>query len=540
MIVNEYHSQLPLYLRDISLHICLVSFYNDEAPMIQRWFRPWIGTKIFYKEMLTAALPIAFQQLISALVNLLDSAMIGRFGNELLGQGGSEITSAAVMIAGRFGSTMDNIIVMLAISCTIFIAQFFGAKDFISTKKTFGLALKLTFGMGLIATFLGVIFPEAIINFFATGLNDGSLMTQFGTEYLSLFAWTFIPYSISVALSFSLRAIKNSNTPLLASGAAALANLILNYIFIYIFQWGLAGAAFATLLARFIELGILIRYYFKDKPAFFGHAHELFSTGLGFSRKILKKNYPIVLAAIITEMLAIFMMFAYAQIDQGNAMNIAAISISQRVVELILAFVGGMGTAAMVMVGTRLGAGKIEEAKTHARWQIGYVVLLSIGTIFIMVGLIPIVQWVFGFGEQGNRLLAIIMTIHALSLPFFFFSSNVIFVTRSGGYTQSPMLITNVPYFFIKVPLVIYFVFLSPQQWLAWTSLQSIFSWMGIPLDLIVFIFILDRLIELIRAGIAWIIYRFGHWYRTLSSTHASPLPMNANHSKIEISNQKT
>lgn len=501
------------------------SFYNGEARMIQQWFRQWLGTKKFYQEMFTAALPIAFQQLISAFVNLLDSAMIGRFGNDLLGEGGSEITSAAIMIAGRFGTTMDNIIVMLAISCTIFIAQFFGAKDFISTKKTFGLALKLTLGMGIIATFLGSVYPEAIINFFATGLNDGSLMTTFGTEYLSIFAWTFIPYSISVAFSFSLRAIKNSNTPLLASAAAAGTNLGLNYVFIYVFGWGIAGAAFATILARFIELGILIHQYYSDKPAFFGNFQELFSTGLGFSRKVIKKNYPIALAAVITEMLAIFMMFAYAQIDQGNAINIAAISISQRVVELILAFVGGMGTAAMVMVGTRLGAGKIEEAKTHARWQIGYVVLLSIGTIFIMIGIIPIIQWVFGFGEDGRRLLATIMIIHALSLPFFFFSSNVIFVTRSGGYTRSPMLITNVPYFFIKVPLVVYFVFLAPEQVYAWTGLQSMFDVFGIPFDLIVFIFMVDRLIEMIRAFIAWMIYRYGQWFRVLSQSHASQSP---------------
>jgi putative MATE family efflux protein len=522
-----------------SFHFFLESSYNDEAFMIKRWFSQWIGTKKFYQEMFAAALPIAFQQLISALVNLLDSAMIGRYGNDLLGAGGSEITSAAIMIAGRYGTTMDNIIVMLAISCTIFIAQFFGAKDFLSTKKIFGLSLKLTLGMGVIATFVGVAFPEMIINFFATGYNDGSLMTTFGTEYLSIFAWTFIPYSISVAFSFSLRAIKNSNTPLIASGLAAFTNLGLNYLFIYVFQWGIAGAAFATILARFVELGILIHHYFQSKPAFFGTFQELFSIGQGFSRKVMKKNYPIALAAIITEVLAIFMMFAYAQIDQGNAVNIAAITISQRVVDLILAFVGGMGTAAMVMVGTRLGAGNIDEARTHARWQIAYVILLSFGTIFIMIGSIPLIQWVFGFGESGNGLLSIVMIIHALSLPFFFFSSNVIFVTRAGGYTRSPMLITNVPYFFIKIPLVAYFVFIAPNQFSEWVWLNQLFQGLGLPFNLLVFIFVLDRLIELVRAGIAWIIYRYGRWYQTLSTTHASPNHPESIRSKIELTKPK-
>jgi hypothetical protein len=101
------------------------------------------------------------------------------------------------------------------------------------------------------------------------------------------------------------------------------------------------------------------------------------------------------------------------------------------------------------------------------------------------------------------------------------------------------MLITNVPYFFIKVPLVAYFVFFAPQQIVAWTGLQSVFEQFGIPFDFIVFIFMLDRLIELVRAFIAWIIYRYGQWYRVLSASHASKAMQDENHSKINLINQK-
>lgn len=484
-----------------------------------KWIKRFIGTKSFYKEMYVAALPIAFQQLISALVNILDSAMIGRYGNIILGEGGSEVASAAVMIAGRFGTTMDNIIVMLAITCTIFIAQYFGANDLPRTRKTFGLALKLTILAGFLTAFAGYFFAQPIVDFFATGYQDGAEMTTYGVQYLQIFSWTFIPYAISVAFSFSLRAIKNSNTPLIASAAAAITNFILNYLFIYTLNGGFYGAAIATIFSRLVELGILLYHYYKTKPAFFGTFKETFAIGTGISRHVMKKNYPIALAAIITELLAIFMFFAYARIDQGNALNIAAINISQRVVELILAFIGGMGTAAIVMVGTRLGAGRIEEARTHARWQIGYVVFLSFITIGLMWAIIPLVQWVYGFDAEGNALLGIIMTIHALSLPFFFFSSNVIFITRSGGYTRSPMLITNVPYFFIKVPLVFYFVFIAPNEFANWAWLHDLFGAFGMPMDLILFIFIVDRLIEIVRALIAYTLYTYGKWYRVLSSS---------------------
>ena len=85
---------------------------------MKEFFKRYIGNKSFYREMFVVAFPIALQQLISGSVNLMDSAMIGRWGNIALGVGGSEISAAAVMIAGRFMTTFENVMIILAISCT--------------------------------------------------------------------------------------------------------------------------------------------------------------------------------------------------------------------------------------------------------------------------------------------------------------------------------------------------------------------------------------------------------------------------------------
>ncbi len=491
---------------------------------MKAFFKRYIGDKAFYREMFFVAFPIALQQLISASVNLMDSAMIGRWGNLTYGVGGSEISSAAVMIAGRVMTTFENVMILLAISCTIFIAQYFGARNHDAIKKVFGLNLKLTISFGMAALMLGFFFRREIIYLFATGVGQGTTMIDLGEQYLAVVAWTFIPYSLTVALSFTLRAIRKTTIPLLSSGTAALANLVLNYIFIYPLGMGVLGAAVATLISRLIELGILVFYYFKHKPVFYGTFAEIFDMPRHFAVNVLRKGWPMVIAQALTEGLAVFMFFAYSRIDSGNATNIAAVNLSSRVVDLIFAFVGGMGTAAAIMVGTRLGAGKIEEAKRNARWQVGYIVIMSLVTVLIMISLIPLIQTVFAFDDDGRRLLAVVMFLQALSLPFLFYSVNIIFIARSGGYTKAPIFITNIPYLLIKAPIVALFVFAFPGVMESSPALQNIFTAIGLPANLVIFIFVIDRFIEVIRAIIAFIVYHKADWQKDLTRDTAREL----------------
>ncbi|HAV19766.1 MAG TPA: hypothetical protein DCX17_01920 [Firmicutes bacterium] len=484
---------------------------------MKEFFKRYIGNKSFYREMFVVAFPIALQQLISGSVNLMDSAMIGRWGNIALGVGGSEISAAAVMIAGRFMTTFENVMIILAISCTIFIAQYFGAKNYAATKKVFGLVLKLTIGFGLASFILGFFFRREIVLFFATGVGSGLDMLRLGQDYLAIVAWTFIPYSFSVAISFCLRAIKKTTIPLMSSGIAALSNLVLNYIFIYPLGMGVVGAAVATLISRSIELSILVFYFFRHKPVFYGTFAETFDIPRDFSTNILRKGWPMIVAQALTELLAVFMFFAYSHIDSGNATNIAAVNVSTRVVELIFAFVGGMGTAAAILVGTRLGAGKIEEAKQNARWQIGYIIMMSLVAVVIMLSLIPVIQILFSFDEAGNQLLAVAMVLQALALPFLFYSNNVIFITRAGGYTKAPIFITNIPYLLVKAPIVAMFVFVYPSVLESSPFLQNVFTFLGLPVNLVIFIFVIDRFIEVLRAMVAFIVYHQAPWQKDLT-----------------------
>jgi hypothetical protein len=159
----------------------------------------------------------------------------------------------------------------------------------------------------------------------------------------------------------------------------------------------------------------------------------------------------------------------------------------------------------------------IEEAKQNARWQIGYVIALSLITVLIMICMIPFVQVMNDFQPETATLLAIIMIIHAVSLPFMFYSVNVIFITRSGGFTKAPFIITNLPYLFIKIPLVTLFVFIAPQLFENSPAIHTFLNAVGLPGNLVIFIFLIDRLIEIVRAVIAYFVMHKAHWLGNLS-----------------------
>jgi Na+-driven multidrug efflux pump len=143
--------------------------------------------------------------------------------------------------------------------------------------------------------------------------------------------------------------------------------------------------------------------------------------------------------------------------------------------------------------------------------------MMSLATVLIMIGLIPLVQLLFSFDAAGNQLLAATMILQSLALPFLFYAMNVTFITRAGGYTKAPILITNIPYLFIKAPLVALFAFVFPGVVETSPGLQAVFAFFGLPADLVIFIFLIDRFVEVLRAAIAFIVYHKAQWQTDLT-----------------------
>ncbi len=478
---------------------------------IAKFFRKFIGTKAFYKELLIVSLPIAFQQFISSVVNTLDGFMVAGFG-------GVDATSA-VAIASKYYSTFNMIMFMFAVGCSVFIAQYYGAKRPDKIKQVFWCSLLITVSFSIVALLGGVLFKDGIITLFTGGEGANPISYSYGIAYLSIVVFSFLPQAITNTFTASFRAIRQTRVPLYSAIVAAIVNASLNWILINghfgLPALGVKGAAIATCIARLVELSILIVYFFIRKPEFYGNIREIFKLPSNLVHEILRRSRPMVIAQVLTETMGIFMLFVYARLELGNSANVAAITISEQINDIVTVFIGGMGTAASVMVGSRLGADKIDEARQHAQWQIFYVIVFATVAALAMILLRGVVADLYNFSPENRSLLSIIMIIRAVTFPFMIFAINIIFITRAGGYTRSPLFITNMVYYGVKLPLVIILVYIYPQFYS-----EQVEGWMsavGLIPSFVVFIFIVERFCEVIRSFVALYIYRNVPWYKNIT-----------------------
>lgn len=475
------------------------------------YFKRFIGTKAFYKELFFVAAPIAAQQFVSALVNSIDTLMVANWGGVA--------ATAGVTVANKYYLVVNMLSMAIAISCAVFVAQYYGAKRYDRLKQIFGLNILMMLGLVSVAALIGFVLKDQIISFLL-----GTNQTQayiYGLSYLGIILFSFIPHSITNAFAMTFRPLKMATIPLYSAIIASVINTILNYLLIYgiwIFpELGVAGAAIATIIARVVELLVLIAYYLISKPAFYGKFKEVFSIPSFLVEDVFVKLRPVFVASVLTEAMGIFMLLTYARIEVGNSANIAAIAVSQQILDILMVIVMGMGTASSVLVGQRLGANQIEEARQNARWQLSYVMSFGLIASTLMVLMVPVAQQLYNFQASETQLLRMIMILQASSFPFSIYAANVIFVTRAGGFTRSAIYINNIVYYVFKLPLIVLLVYISPNIFASNQLIQSVMTSLGLLPSFIVFVFLVERIIELIRALVAGYIYKNIVWYNNIT-----------------------
>ncbi|MEG2108787.1 MAG: MATE family efflux transporter, partial [Clostridium sp.] len=209
--------------------------------------------KAFYKKALVIALPIVIQNFITSSLNIVDTMMIGKLGeNEI----------AAVGIANQYFFLLNILIMGLFSGIGIFISQYFGKKDDKNIKKLVGIGLIAAIVVGGIFTLIAQVAPEGIISIF----NKDGQVIKLGAEYLVIVSISYIFTAITFNYGIASRCIEKTAVPMVASSIALLTNTVLNYCLIFgnfgMPKLGVEGAAIATLIARVIEFIIMVGYVY--------------------------------------------------------------------------------------------------------------------------------------------------------------------------------------------------------------------------------------------------------------------------------------
>lgn len=308
--------------------------------------------KQFYKNLFVLVLPIAFQNLMSALVSASDALMLGLVNQDSL---------SAVSLATQVQFVLSLFWAALTIGTTILAAQYWGRGDRESVEKVLAIALKFSFIVSFLFFAAALAFPMALMRIFT---NDASL-AALGAVYLRAVSWSYLLAGIS---QIYLCIMKNSGRTLKSTvygSVSMVLNIGLNGILIFglfgFSKMGILGAAVATVIARGVELLlVMLENTKKDvvrvKWAVLSKPHSV------LREDFVKYTSPVMANELVWG--CGFTMFTVIMGHLGSD-AVAANSIAGIVKNLISCLCIGIGSGSGIIVGNELGSGNLERAKEY-------------------------------------------------------------------------------------------------------------------------------------------------------------------------------
>ncbi|MBQ7470380.1 MAG: MATE family efflux transporter [Pseudobutyrivibrio sp.] len=416
--------------------------------MLAEFKKKYIGSKAFYKRYIFLATPMIIQNAITNFVSFLDNIMVGRLGANSI---------CAVSTVNQL-----NFVFMLAVfgaasAGSIFGAQYFGKGDHKGHMYTFRFKLYGT----LLVTILGIIafklFGSQLISLFLTESEGASpeKALELGLQYLGIILVGLIPFAVNQAYSTSIKETGQTVVPMVAGMIAVATNAVLDYCLIFGFgpfpKLGVAGAAIATVIARYIETAIVIiwAHTHRDVNKYIEGAYVGFGIPKDIFKQILIKGTPLML----NEVLWAAGVSAVTQSYSLRGMDVlSALSISNTVGNLFNIVFIQLGACISIIVGQHLGAGELEEAKDADNKMIVFSVFCCTIMAIIMFACGGLFPHIYNVDANIRSLATSFIAVAAVWMPFCSFSHCSYFTLRSGGKTLVTFLFDSVFTWVVMAP----------------------------------------------------------------------------------------
>lgn len=449
------------------------------------------------KHTMRIAFPIMLQNGITNFVNMLDNIMVGRVGTDPM-TGVSIVNSLLfVWYLCVFGGLSG---------IGIFTAQYCGKGDHEGVRRTFRLQLLLAIiltGAGLLI-FLTAGIPLITLYLHEDGGGGSAALTMgHGLAYLKIMCLGFAPFALCQVYDSTIRSYGETVAPMVASIIAVIVNLAGNYILIYgklgAPAMGVAGAALATVISRFVELTYIMLWTHThgSRVPFIRGAYRSLRVPRELAEACAIKGFPLLLnealwsggQAVLTQCYSI----------RGLSV-VSAITIQQTIANVFnVAFIA-MGSATAIIIGQelgKLGEGHPDELKEEAWRQITFSVLLCVVSGLLLYSVADVFPLLYVTSDEIRSLASGLIRVAAVCMPLYAFENAAYFVIRSGGKTWITFLFDSCFCWVCSIPLAYV---------LARTA--------GIP---VIPMYLLVQSVEIIKVIIGGVLVNKGFWIRDIT-----------------------
>lgn len=378
--------------------------------------------KRFYRLLFSIALPIAVQNLITFMVSMVDTLMVGALG---------EIQLSAVSIANNLFFVLTILMFGLAGGSNIMISQYWGKGNVKTIHKILAIMYRVCLLITGIFIFIAVFLPKYFMGIFTTD----KAVIEFGASYLRIVCIGYLFYSITNCTIIMLRSVKTVSISIIVYTASLVVNSILNWILIFgnlgAPELGIRGAAIATVCARITEFSIVLVFMFIYERKIGIKLEHL----LKLDKEILKDYVGLCTPVLCNELLwAIGASMISVIVGRMGTEVVAANSINGVAHQFVTVFIFGMSNATAVIIGNTIGEGKKEKAKEYA-YSIGVfsVVMGCISGLMILL-IKPFVVNFYNVSYSTKLIAMEIMTVTSGIIVFQSLASNFMMgVLRGGG-----------------------------------------------------------------------------------------------------------
>lgn len=441
----------------------------------------------FNRKLLTLVLPIAFQQLVLALVSTSDAVMLGFLNQDSL---------SAVSLAGQIQFVYSLFLSGISTGLSIFTAQYWGIQDKKSIEKVLGIALKTAFLISLLF-FIGTTFlPTLLMKIFT---SDTTLINM-GSEYLKVVGISYVMLSISQVYLCIMKncglAVKSSVISLVSVAI----NIVFNALLIFGIgpfpTMGIKGAAVATVLSKVIEL--------------------IWSMAIMLKKDNIKIKFELVLHndATLTadfwkySLLTLgdsliwgcgFTMYSVIMGHMGSDAT-AANSIANIIKNLIICFCTGVGSGGGILVGNELGKGNLEIAKEYASKVCKFALvsgLISGGIILLVIPFVPLFTGLTDTARYYLRIMLVVSSYYVVGKSLNMTTIGGIFC--AGGDSKFGFICDTITMWAVTVPIGILCAFV-----------------LKLPVPLV---YILINIDEIIKLPAVYKNYKKYRWLKNLTNT---------------------
>lgn len=428
-----------------------------------------VRDRSFYQTILRIALPTAFQAIVSFLVVLADNMMVATLGDT--------VYAGVVQANGATGFFTATITGLIGGS-SVLIAQYWGKKDTIRIKRIFAIVSWICLGLAAVFTVFIVAMPTGVLGL----LTSDKRVIDAALPYMTLICWSYLPYALSTALVGMLRSVEIVKITLYTTIATLFMNIGLNYVLIFgklgMPAMGAAGAAWATICSRVMELGLVWYYLFKVQKKLTIRPRDLLKGERTLLLDYFRYGLPV---AIVDAQWAVVGFCKVAIIGRFDEQMIAANSIANTLMQLGTLFTFSLAGGACVVIGKTVGEGDYQRTREYSKTiQIMFLLIGVVMSVIVYFMRVPFAS-LHGVSAEAKKLSAEMIAIAAVSLVgTTYHASCFVGINRGAGDSRFVMIVDMICGWLIVLPVsyVAAFVLNLPLPWIfLMLRIDQLFKW---------------------------------------------------------------